>query len=108
MGRGEVTGSGLYLLLFSMIDRLTEIETRLLDIESRNSRVETDKAWEGSLCRVGSIAVMTYVIAVIVMMTISAGNPFLGACVPVVGFVLSTQTLPFLKKWWIVKRESKR
>lgn len=103
-----MTGSGLYLLLFSMIDRLTKIETRLLDIESRNSRVEIDKAWEGSLCRIGSIAVITYVVAVIVMMTISAGNPFFGACVPVVGFILSTQTLPFLKKWWIAKYKSKR
>ena len=103
-----MTGSGLYLLLFSMSDRLTEIETRLLNIESRNSRVETDKAWEGSFCRIGSIAVITYVVAAIVMRIISASSPFLGACVPVAGFILSTQTLPLLKRWWIVKYNSKR
>ena len=38
------------------------LESRLAEIESRNARVENDKAWETSWTRKISIAIMTYFI----------------------------------------------
>ncbi len=41
---------------------MQNLESRLSAIESRNARVENDKAWETSLTRKISILLMTYVI----------------------------------------------
>ena len=74
------------------------------DIESikeRNKRVEADKAWEVSVTRRIIIALMTYIIIVIFLWSISAPRPWLNAIVPTVGFILSTLTLPFFKRFWI-------
>lgn len=38
------------------------LESRLAEIESRNARVENDKAWETSWTRKLTIAIMTYFI----------------------------------------------
>ena len=77
-----------------MID---EIET----IKERNKRVERDKAWEVSKTRKIIIALMTYIVIVIFLWSINAPWPWLNAIVPTVGFIFSTLTLPFFKKWWI-------
>lgn len=77
------------------------MEERIKFIEERNRRVELDKAWEGSLARVSTISIITYVVAICVLYFIEASNPILGAFVPVLGFILSTQSLPFIKKWWM-------
>ncbi|MEN9626705.1 MAG: hypothetical protein RL557_1033 [archaeon] len=74
------------------------------DIESikeRNKRVEADKAWEVSFTRRLIIALMTYIIVVIFLWSISAPKPWLNAMVPTAGFILSTLTLSFFKKWWL-------
>lgn len=72
-------------------------------IKERNKRVEADKAWETSKTRVLSILVMTYIITAIVFYFIGVKNFMLSAFIPTVGFYLSTQSLPFIKKWWIGK-----
>lgn len=41
---------------------MKSLESRLAEIESRNARVENDKAWETSLTRKISILFMTYAI----------------------------------------------
>lgn len=70
-------------------------------IKERNKRVEADKAWETSGTRRILIAVMTYVVIVIFLLSIEAPNPWLNALVPTAGFILSTLTLPFFKRlWW--------
>lgn len=80
-----------------------DIEQRLQNIEERNLRVEADKAWETSAFRVGSIMLITYVIACGVLMAIGNDSPFRNALIPVVGYFLSTQSLPFLKRSWITR-----
>ncbi len=70
-------------------------------IKERNKKVETDKAWETSKTRKIIIALMTYAIIVIFLWSINAPKPWLNAIVPTVGFILSTLTLPFFKRWWI-------
>jgi hypothetical protein len=77
-----------------------EIEKEIELIKERNRKVETDKAWEGSMTRRLSIAIATYIIAAVWLVVIDDVNPFLKALVPSVGYLLSTLSLPFIKNWW--------
>lgn len=83
--------------------RLSKIEDALQAITDRNQRVETDKAWEVSKLRICFIASMTYVVAVTVFFLMQVSNPYSSAIVPVLGYYLSTSSLPFLKSWWVAK-----
>jgi hypothetical protein len=73
---------------------------RLNAIEERNCRVEMDKAWEVSWTRRLAIAVITYIVVGIMLTLINAERPWLGALAPVLGFLLSTLSLPFIKEQW--------
>ena len=81
-----------------------ELEKRIKDIENRNKRVEGDKAWETSTLRKVLIIVLTYIFALLYLRIADTTNPFLGAVVPTVGFLLSTQTLDIIKKKWLIKK----
>ena len=83
------------------MEELEEIKKELSLIKERNKRVETDKAWERSKFRVFSIVVMTYIITSIVFYFIGVSDFLLNALIPTTGFYLSTQSLPFIKKWWV-------
>ena len=71
------------------------------NILERNKRVEVDKAWETSLTRRFILAVMTYIIIVVFLVLINAPYPYLTALVPAIGFILSTLTIPIIKRLWI-------
>ncbi len=86
-----------------MEERLQKLETEIEHVKVRNQRVELDKAWERSHFRVFSICLLTYVVAVVFLIIIKNENPFVNALVPALGFYLSTQSLPMIKKWWIEK-----
>jgi hypothetical protein len=75
------------------------------DILKRNSRVELDKAWEVSRTRRGVIAGITYAVAALFMYQIGVENYLLNACIPTGGYLLSTLSLPWIKRWWLKKRE---
>lgn len=77
------------------------LESEITALKSRNARVEIDKAWEVSKTRRVIICVITYFVAVLVLKIIDAENYWLGAFVLVVGFLLSTLSLPVFKKIWI-------
>ena len=79
------------------MNKKSEIES----IKERNKRVELDKAWETSIFRRTTIAIMTYLLVVLFLWNINVENYWLDAVVPTLGFVLSTLSLPFLKNWWI-------
>ncbi len=79
----------------------SELENRIKNIEQRNARVEADKAWEVSFTRKLFIVVSTYIIAAVWLIVIKDTDPLLKALVPTAGYLLSTLSLPFLKKWWI-------
>ena len=83
-----------------MEEHIGETVERILE---RNARVESDKAWETSWVRKGTIVLITYVCAYFIMEIIGVANPVLSAGIPVLGFLLSTQSLPMLKVWWIKK-----
>ena len=80
---------------------MEKIEDRLNKIEDRNKRVELDKAWETSLIRILSVSIITYIIAFFVLFSMGVSKSYLSALIPVIGFILSTQSIPIIKKYWI-------
>ena len=95
-----------YQDLKSEIDKWEDLEKRVVTIEKRNSKVELDKAWETSWTRRVFIALVTYVIAGIWLVLIEDSYPWLKAFVPTVGYVLSTLSIPFVKRWWAGRRSA--
>jgi hypothetical protein len=91
-----------------MDDPELDLENRITNIEQRNARVESDKAWEISFTRKLFIAVSTYIIAAVWLVVIKDTNPWLKALVPAVGYILSTLSLPFVKRWWIERLMKKK
>ena len=90
-------------------ERIEKIEAELRAVRERNAKVEANKAWETSFFRIASILIATYVIAVFAFYALGNEHPFRNAFIPVIGYLLSTQSLPFLKKRWMkkhMKRES--
>ena len=73
------------------------MEDRIKAIEERNLRVEADKKWETSWVRKIAIIVLTYLCAVLFLWVINENQIFLKALVPVLGFILSTVSLRFLR-----------
>jgi hypothetical protein len=86
------------------IDLIAEIIVRVESLEARNCRVESDKAWETSWVRRIAIAVLTYVVIVAYLRFVIHINPWLNAMVPVGGYLLSTLTLRYIKKWWLKRK----
>jgi hypothetical protein len=82
---------------------MNDLEARVEQLEIRNKRVEADKAWETSWVRRISIAVLTYLVVCAYLAFVIHINPWLNALVPVVGFLLSTLTIRYLKLWWIMR-----
>lgn len=74
-------------------------------IKDRNGRVEMDKAWEVSWTRRLLIASITYVVACVWLLVISEKDIFLKAVVPTGGYLLSTFSIPYVKKRWILRRK---
>lgn len=79
---------------------LEEISAEIVTIQERNKRVELDKAWETSWARRISIMFLTYVIASIWLLIIKEGGVLLKATVPTLGYLLSTLSIPQIKKVW--------
>ncbi len=78
----------------------SDTEKRLAAIEARNLRVESDKAWETSWIRRGTIAVMTYAVIATYLLIIKNNKPFITAFVPAIGYLLSTLVLRKVRKFW--------
>ncbi len=89
----------------AVTDQIKKLETRIKDLEARNKRVEADKAWETSLFRILTITAITYVIASFVLKLIGVEDFFLGALIPTIGYFLSVQSLPAIKRWWISRQK---
>lgn len=84
------------------------LQKEIEELKTRNNRVEADKAWETSEFRIFSLTVITYIVAVIVFYLIGTKNYFLNALIPTVGYFLSMQSLPFIKRWWVRKYLGKK
>lgn len=89
-------------------ERISAVEAELRTIKERNAKVEANKAWETSWFRIASIVAATYIIAALALLSIGNDHPYRNALIPAIGFFLSTQSLPFLKDYWIAKRLGKK
>lgn len=81
------------------------VENRITEIETRNARVDADKAWEVSLTRRTVISVITYLTVGIFMSVNGFLHPWVTAAVPVFGYILSTLSLPRVKRYWLSRRK---
>jgi hypothetical protein len=79
----------------------TEFITRIEKLESRNRRVEDNKAWETSWTRRISIMILTYLVACFYLHFVVHIDPWINALVPVIGYFLSTLTMQRLKEYWL-------
>ncbi|MFZ2494324.1 MAG: hypothetical protein WAW60_00935 [Candidatus Saccharimonadales bacterium] len=79
---------------------MKNLEDRIKKIEKRNERVELDKSWETSWTRRIAIAILTYIVVCAYLAFVIHIDPWLNALVPVVGFLLSTLALGWVKKIW--------
>ena len=84
-----------------MKETIALLEREIQGLKERNRRVESDKSWETSYFRRLTIAVSIYTVVAIVLYMIDVPNALFAAFVPPVGYILSTQSLPAIKRWWI-------
>jgi len=78
-----------------------DTEKEIENIKKRNAKVELDKKWETSMTRKTFIAILTYIIVVIYSYsTRKISNVFLSSLIPVMGFILSTLSLKFIRNIW--------
>ena len=82
---------------------VSNLESRISAIEKRNQEVEMNKAWEGSWIRKFLIIIYTYISISLYLYFIVGIDPWINAVVPALGFLLSTLTLPYFKKWWSMR-----
>jgi len=85
-----------------------DLEKEVNSIKERNERVELDKAWETSAFRIAVVLIMTYIITAVVFYFIGVKSYLLSALIPAVGYYVSTQSLPFIKRWWVNEIYKKR
>ena len=80
---------------------LKELEQEITKLKERNSRVESDKAWETSWTRRILVFILTYTVIVIFFLFAGLPNPFVNAIIPSLAFLLSTLTISIFKKIWL-------
>jgi hypothetical protein len=83
---------------------IENLEKEINTIKERNKKVEADKAWETSASRKILIFILTYIVIVIFFVSAKLPKPLLNSLVPAIGFMISTLTIPVVKKWWLAKR----
>jgi hypothetical protein len=83
------------------MENFNKLNKEINKIKIRNSKVESDKAWETSLFRKFLIAILTYFVVVLFFKFAHLSKPFINAIVPTIGFLLSTLSIPFFKRYWI-------
>ena len=91
-------------VISSLSRDLQYMQEEITKIKERNTQVEFDKAWETSWTRKLVIAFMTYVIALVWLIIIGESVAWLKAVVPTGGYLLSTLSLVWIKKWWITNK----
>ncbi len=79
---------------------VSNLESRISAIEKRNEEVELNKAWEGSWTRKLLVIAFTYISISMYLYFVVGIDPWINAIVPALGFLLSSLTLPYFKKWW--------
>jgi hypothetical protein len=88
------------------VNDVGDLKKEIENIKNRNKRVETDKAWEVSWVRKISVALFTYILISILLISIGNDKPFLNALIPALAYLISTASLDIVKKLWVKNREN--
>lgn len=88
------------------VSEMKKLQKEIEAIKARNRRVEADKTWETSKTRNIFIAVVTFILAYVLMLLIGESQPLAKALVGSILYLLSTSTYDILKKWWLANRKS--
>ena len=80
---------------------LQDLEQEIAKIKERNKRVEREKNWETSWTRRFIIAILTYIVIATFFSFASFPDPLKSAIVPSLAFILSTLSVPLIKKIWL-------
>lgn len=80
---------------------IQNLEEEINKIKERNRRVETEKMWETSWTRRIIISTFTYLVISLFFLFAGVSQPFTGAIVPALAFILSTASVPIFKKFWL-------
>lgn len=80
---------------------LRDLESEIEKIKERNRRVEREKSWEVSWTRKIMVAVLTYIVVAVFFFYLGVPDPMETAIVPTIAFLLSTLSVPFIKKLWL-------
>jgi len=83
------------------MNKIEQLEKQIEEIQERNIKVGTNKAWEISKFRKIVISILTYCIVVIFFFITKLPNPFVNALVPTVAFLISTLSISVFKKLWV-------
>ena len=79
---------------------IAALQKEIDELKARNRRVEADKAWETSWTRRLLVLALTYIVIVLFFSIARIAEPFVNALVPSIAFLLSTMTVPIVKRWW--------
>lgn len=80
---------------------INDLEIEIEKIKERNSRVEKEKSWETSWTRKIIISALTYLVISLFFLSAGISKPFVNSIVPAAAFILSTLSVPFIKKLWL-------
>ncbi len=87
-------------------DRVSRLDEEVEAIKARNRRVEADKAWEISVFRLVVLSAVTFIFSLAVLYFIKTENYLLSAFSSTAGLIISSQSLPFIKRWWVRKQNA--
>jgi hypothetical protein len=85
-------------------DPVDDVRDDVREIKDRNARVEREKEWETSWTRRLVIVGATWLAAWAWLLNLGVDNAALHALVPSAAYVLSTLSLPVIKRWWMRSR----
>ncbi len=86
------------------MSEIEKLKQEIEEIKQRNRKVESDKAWETSMVRRLSVALVTYAFISLVFYSMGVNNPFFNAIVPTIGYLLSTLSLGLIRDAWVRTR----
>jgi len=91
-----------------MAEKQGEVEARVLTLEEQVQKLnlmqkydELKSKWDRSLVRIIYVSTTTYLFVAVFMFILEVDNYLVNALIPSLGYILSTQTLPSIKKAWV-------
>lgn len=87
--------------LKSLDERVSHLEETVERIRLSGKYSNLQKNWENSRIRVITVAVSMYVLTLTFMLILQVQNPIVSALLPTVGYMLSTNSIPLVRRIWV-------